>query len=193
MKVSSHWVRSPLLSINRSCQTCHNVPEEELHDRVKTIQGRTQSMLDRAALAMTEMLDAVRQAQASGVDESALEPIYELQKKAMWRLDHISSENSLGFHADQEAVRILGESIDFSRQAQAAAAAMRAPEPPVLDGETKPVRGVTPTDEAPPARSTNADPQSPRNVDVVEEPATTAEQPAADASDRVEDQSQPEA
>ena len=93
----------------------------------------------------------------------------------MWRLDYISSENSLGFHADREAGQILGESIDFSRQAQAAAAAMRAPEPPALDGETEPVRGVTPTDEAPPAPSTNTDPPSPRNLDVVEEPTPTAE------------------
>jgi nitrite reductase (cytochrome c-552) len=28
------------------------------------------------------------------------------------------NENSTGFHAPQEAARILGESIDFSRQGQ---------------------------------------------------------------------------
>lgn len=39
----------------------------------------------------------------------------------MWRLDYISSENSKGFHAAQESARILGESIDYSRQAQSAA------------------------------------------------------------------------
>ena len=39
MKVSSHWVRSPLLNINRACQTCHNVPEAELRDKVDTIQA----------------------------------------------------------------------------------------------------------------------------------------------------------
>ena len=60
-------------------------------------------------------------AQAAGVSEDDLKPIRVLQRKAMWRLDYISSENSKGFHADQEAARILGESIDYSRQAQAAA------------------------------------------------------------------------
>lgn len=149
MKVSSHWVRSPLLSINRSCQTCHNVPEEELRQRVDTIQDRTESLIDRAAAAMTDMLDAIRQAQNSGAEETELKPVYALQKKAMWRLDYISSENSLGFHADQEAARLLGESIDFSRQAQAAAIALRAPKPPELDKETEPVQGVTPTEKAP--------------------------------------------
>ena len=47
MKVSSHWVRSPLLNINRACQTCHNVPEAELRDKVDTIQTRTKAQIER--------------------------------------------------------------------------------------------------------------------------------------------------
>jgi len=120
-KFSSHWVRSPMLNVNRACQTCHNVPEEELKSRVATIQGRTRSQMDRAAVALEDMLDAIIDAQKAGASEEELKPIRDLQRKAMWRLDYISSENSKGFHADQEAVRILGESIDYSRQAQAKA------------------------------------------------------------------------
>ncbi|TWU41387.1 Cytochrome c-552 precursor [Novipirellula aureliae] len=120
-KVSSHWVRSPMLNVNRACQTCHNVPEQELKDRVDMIQDRTRALIDRAAVAMTDMLDAIIAAQEAGATEEQLAPIRDLQRKGMWRLDYISSENSKGFHADQEAARILGESIDYSRQAQAAA------------------------------------------------------------------------
>ncbi|MFK7818192.1 MAG: ammonia-forming cytochrome c nitrite reductase subunit c552 [Planctomycetaceae bacterium] len=120
-KVSSHWVRSPMLNINRACQTCHNVPEQELLDRVNIIQDRTRALMERAATAMTDMLDAILAAQKVGASEEDLKPIRSMQRKAMWRLDYISSENSKGFHADQEAARILGESIDYSRQAQAAA------------------------------------------------------------------------
>ena len=39
-EVSDHHVRSPLLNINASCQTCHRVPEEELRKRVESIQSR---------------------------------------------------------------------------------------------------------------------------------------------------------
>jgi len=46
------------------------------------------------------------------------------------RLDYISSENSKGFHADQETARILAESIDYSRQAQATALRLLAPAKP---------------------------------------------------------------
>jgi nitrite reductase (cytochrome c-552) len=120
-KVSSHWVRSPMLNINRACQVCHHVPENELRARVDTIQGRTRALTERAAVAMTDMLDAIVGVKAAGATDDELKPIRDLQRKAMWRLDFISSENSKGFHADQESARILAESIDFSRQAQAAA------------------------------------------------------------------------
>jgi nitrite reductase (cytochrome c-552) len=99
---------------------------------------------------MTDMLDAIREVDAAGATADELAPIFELQKKAAWRLDFISSENSMGFHADQEAVRILGESIDYSRQAQALALRQRAPEAPASTRPVQPVEGVTPADKAPP-------------------------------------------
>lgn len=118
-KVSSHWVRSPLLNINKACQTCHHVSEQELMQRAQTIQHRTTKLIDRAASAMTDMLDAILVAQKAGVSPDRMLSVRDLQRQAMWRLDFISSENSEGFHADQAAAQILAESIDYSRQAQA--------------------------------------------------------------------------
>ncbi|MEQ8514073.1 MAG: ammonia-forming cytochrome c nitrite reductase subunit c552 [Chromatocurvus sp.] len=144
-KMSSHNVQSPMQSINSSCQTCHNVAEAELRDRVHRIQETTVNLTERAGTAMTEMLDAILEAKAAGVSEPDLAPVLELQRKAMWRLDYISSENSHGFHADQEAARILGESMDYSRQAQAAALRLRAGRSPEIDDlPREPVTGVTP-------------------------------------------------
>jgi nitrite reductase (cytochrome c-552) len=95
---------------------------------------------------MTQMLDAILEARAAGATDEDLAQIFELQRKAMWRLDYISSENSKGFHADQESARLLAESIDYSRQAQAAALRLRAPEAPSTeDLPTEPIQGVTPT------------------------------------------------
>jgi nitrite reductase (cytochrome c-552) len=39
-------------------------------------------------------------------------------RKAQFYLDFVEAENSSGFHAPQEALRILGESINFARQGQ---------------------------------------------------------------------------
>lgn len=70
---------------------------------------------------MTDMLDAIIAAQANDATEEELASIRQLQRRAVWRLDYVSSENSSGFHADQESAKILAEAIDYSRQAQAAA------------------------------------------------------------------------
>ena len=149
MKLSSHNVQSPLNNINNACQPCHNVDEAELRERVEVIQDRTMVLMERAAVAMTDMLDAIMEAKAAGVTDEQLAPVFALQRKAMWRLDYISSENSRGFHASQEAARILGESIDYSRQAQAMALRLRAPEAPSTeDLPVEPVQGVTPKAES---------------------------------------------
>lgn len=120
-KVSDHWVRSPLLNISRACQTCHRWPEEEIAARVDQIQQRNHDLLQRAGAALTDLFDAVLEAKAAGADDQALEPALELQRQAQWRLDCIAAENSMGFHAPQEAARILGESADLARQGQVAA------------------------------------------------------------------------
>jgi len=120
-KVSDHWVRSPLLNINRSCQTCHRSSEEEILARVDSIQEKNFNLLQRGGAALMDLLDAVAAAQKAGATPEQLTPALELQRKAQWRLDYIAAENSMGFHAPQEAARILAESIDYARQGQAAA------------------------------------------------------------------------
>ena len=118
LKVSDHWVRSPLLNVARACQGCHPVPEAELQARVALIQERTHTLMQQSAGALTDMLDAIVAAKQGGADAAALAPALELQRKAQWRLDFVNAENSMGFHAPQEMARILGETIDFARQGQ---------------------------------------------------------------------------
>src|SRR4029450_5652093 len=118
LKVSDHWVRSPLLNVNRACQPCHAVAEKELEARVLTIQDRHHALLERAARATTDMLDAIVAAKKGGAGERDLQGAAVQQRKAQWRLDFVAAENSMGFHAPQEMARILGEVIDHARQGQ---------------------------------------------------------------------------
>jgi nitrite reductase (cytochrome c-552) len=115
-KVSDHWVRSPLLNINRACQTCHRASESEMAARVDLIQSRNYELLERGGAAITELIDAIVKAKAQGATDAELAPALDLQRKAQWRLDYIAAENSMGFHAPQEAARVLGEAADFARQ-----------------------------------------------------------------------------
>ncbi len=120
IKISDHQVRSPLLNISRSCQTCHRFPEEELKARVTAIQDRTKALMDRAEDAVVQLIADLEKAKKDGIEEAKLKPIFEFQRKAQWRVDFVNAENSMGFHAPQEAARILAEAIDYGRQGQLA-------------------------------------------------------------------------
>jgi len=189
-KISEHWVRSPLLSPNRSCASCHPYGDDELKARVQGIQDRHFALMTRAGNAAVAMIDAIvavrkpydekarpaavakakatleaKEAyqKASKEDQEKmmkaevnanllaawrevvdknpqLKELENLQRAAQWRLDYVAAENSMGFHAPQEMARILGESIDLSRQAQ------------VLAGTFGPVAMATPAVAPAPAK-----------------------------------------
>jgi len=127
IKISDHHVRSPMLNLARACQQCHNMPEEELAARVYAIQDRTRGLMDRSEAAVLDLILAIEAAKGAGATEEQLAAPRDLQRKAQWRLDWVSAENSMGFHADQEAARILGESLDFARQGQVLSVKLGAP------------------------------------------------------------------
>jgi nitrite reductase (cytochrome c-552) len=121
-KVSDHWVRSPLLNVNRACQTCHHFSEEEIKARVDAIQQRNFDLMQRGGTAIVALIDAIVAAKKEGATDAQLNEALELQRKAQWRLDFIAAENSMGFHAPQEAAMVLGEALDYARQGELAAA-----------------------------------------------------------------------
>jgi nitrite reductase (cytochrome c-552) len=120
LKISDHHVRSPVLNINNACQTCHKWPEEELRARIETIQGRVFGLRNRAMEAVVALIADLKAARTRGASEAELELPRQLQRRAQFMLDFVEAENSTGFHAPQEAERILAESIDYARQGQLA-------------------------------------------------------------------------
>jgi len=116
MKFSDHQVRTPLADVARSCQTCHQYTETEILARVDAIQARTKGQLIRAEDAVVDLIKAIESAKAKGATDDQLALARDLQRRAQWRADFMNAENSMGFHAPAESLRILGESIDFARQ-----------------------------------------------------------------------------
>lgn len=125
MKISDHHVRSPLLNLDKSCQVCHRTTEEELQARVFAIQDRTKALMDRALDAVVGLITEIQQAAQGGATDEQLAAARQLQRKAQYRVDFINAENSMGFHAPQEAARILGEAIDYAQQGRLAIAKVR--------------------------------------------------------------------
>ncbi len=121
VKISDHHLRSPLATINESCQTCHQQDEALLEERIITIQDRTAELLRLAEEAILDAIDAIVAAQDAGATDAQLAEARNLHRQASLRWDFVSSENSTGFHSPQEAARVLALSIDYARQAQLSA------------------------------------------------------------------------
>jgi nitrite reductase (cytochrome c-552) len=120
LKISDHHVRSPLLNINHACQTCHKWPEEELKARAETIQTRVQGMRNQAMDALMDLIGDLKKARSANAPADRVTTAQGLQRSAQFYLDFVEAENSSGFHAPDEALRILGESINFARKGQLA-------------------------------------------------------------------------
>jgi nitrite reductase (cytochrome c-552) len=150
--VSDHWVRSPVLNITNACLGCHQrhdakLTEQELRDRVDEIQDRHWNLRQDAMTALVGLIDNLKTARAAGRSDADLRTALYLQRRAQFYFDFVEAENSIGFHAPQEAARILGESINFSRQGQIAVrdpgfkptvAIVDIPPPPKLPPLTSP-------------------------------------------------------
>jgi nitrite reductase (cytochrome c-552) len=138
MKVSDHHVRSPLLNINRSCQTCHRWSEDELRSRVHVIQDRTFQVRNVAMDGLMALIADIKAAREAGATDEQLATARNHQRRAQFLLDFIEAENSMGFHADHESVRVLALSLDETRRGQASLPGSRASVGPRTEMEAPP-------------------------------------------------------
>ena len=124
MKISDHQVQSPLLNINRACQGCHHFPEEEMKARVEEIQTRFTRARNVAMDALMELIGDSAAAKGGGATDAQLVAAREFQRHAQFYIDFVEAENSTGFHAPGEALRILTEAVDYARKGQLAVRAL---------------------------------------------------------------------
>jgi nitrite reductase (cytochrome c-552) len=68
--------------------------------------------------ALMDLIRDIKTSRDSGTKDAGLAQARSFQRKAQFLLDFVEAENSTGFHAPQEAARILAESIDYSRRGQ---------------------------------------------------------------------------
>lgn len=128
MKITDHQVQSPLLNINKACQTCHNVPEAELKARAETIQDRHMELRNIAFDALIDYIKDLKEFKEVDLEKTPnakLAEARDLQKQAQFLFDFVEAENSSGFHAPQESARVLGLSIEKVRKGQKIIAELR--------------------------------------------------------------------
>jgi nitrite reductase (cytochrome c-552) len=126
-----------MLNINRACQGCHHFPEDEMKSRVEQIQTRFAHSRDVAMDAVVELIKDIEGSQGKASDAD-LNAAREFQRKAQFFLDYVEAENSMGFHAVGESLRILTDSTDLARKGQLALRGYRSPPPMRAPGRGDP-------------------------------------------------------
>ena len=68
--------------------------------------------------ALMDLIEDIQKASEKNPQDPALAQAQNFQRKAQFLLDFVEAENSAGFHAPQEAARLLNLSLDYSRKGQ---------------------------------------------------------------------------
>lgn len=118
LKVSDHHVRSPLLNIAHACQTCHHVEESELRARAESLQERTMFARNLAMDALVALIAHLKDAKDKGLAAKELSQAQQYHRQAQFLIDFVEAENSNGFHAGQESLRLLAQALDYCRQGE---------------------------------------------------------------------------
>jgi nitrite reductase (cytochrome c-552) len=69
---------------------------------------------------LVALIGDIKTAKAAGATDQDLETPRRHQRRAQFLLDFIEAENSMGFHAGQEAMRVLALSLDETHRGQIA-------------------------------------------------------------------------
>lgn len=123
---TTHQVRSPLYNIDKVCANCHGWTEKQIKDRVYAIQDKNRELLDRAETALVSAHLEIGDAIKLGAKDSELDEARKTVSKAQMYWDYIAASNGMGFHAPQEAARILAKAVDLAQESRLQASRIRS-------------------------------------------------------------------
>ncbi len=118
VKYTNHHIQSPLLDVATSCAVCHRWSEDEIRDRVTTIQDKVREGRTRAETALTQAHFDVAACMEAEAPEQQLADVRRLLRQAQLRWDYVAANNGMGFHSPEECMRILASSIDLAQQSR---------------------------------------------------------------------------
>lgn len=115
-KFSDHHLKSPLADISNSCAVCHRWSEEEVRERVTSIQDKVREGRDRAEFAIAHAHFDIAACVEAGASDEELVEVREILRYAQMYWDFIAAANGMGFHSPQESQRVLAAALDKSAQ-----------------------------------------------------------------------------
>lgn len=116
MQISEHWMRSPMDQMETACMNCHRGDADRLAARTGRVQQNTLSQLANVEEALTDLIQTIVTARDNGASDAELAEARQAHRSAQMRWDFIDAENSTGFHASQEARRLLSDALEIARE-----------------------------------------------------------------------------
>jgi nitrite reductase (cytochrome c-552) len=118
VKFTDHRIQNPLNNITNACQTCHRQPEEVLIRNVYDRQDAVYAVRTALEEALVQAHFEAGHAWTLGATDGQMQAALQLIRSGQWRWDYIAASHGVGFHAPQEALRILGLGMDYAQQAR---------------------------------------------------------------------------
>ncbi len=126
VKFTDHQVRSPLYNMANSCQVCHRWSEQEITQRVYAIQDKTNELRNITENALVQAHFTIGDAARLGATDADLTGPRETLRRAQMYWDYVAANNGMGFHAPQEAARLLAKSTNMAQECRLATERIRA-------------------------------------------------------------------
>lgn len=118
VKYSNHQVRSPLASINNTCQVCHRETEEDLREAVYERQRSADQIRNLVEKELSTAHIEAEFAWEKGANEDQMKPVLDLLRQSQWRWDYVAASHGGTFHAPVECQRIMSHSLDRAHKAR---------------------------------------------------------------------------
>jgi len=118
VKYSDHHIMSPLANIDRTCLTCHRQDAETLRQNVYERQRKCNEIRNLVEKELATAHIEAKFAWDKGATEAEMKPVLASLRKSQWRWDFAVASHGASFHAPQEVVRILSNSLYYAQQAR---------------------------------------------------------------------------
>jgi nitrite reductase (cytochrome c-552) len=118
IKFTNHHITSPLQNIEATCQVCHRESEATLRANVYDRQDKISELRRIVEKNLAQLHIEAKYAWDAGATEEEMKDVLQLIRHAQWRWDWVAAANAYGIHSPNEALRVLGTSIQKSQEAR---------------------------------------------------------------------------
>lgn len=117
-KYTDHKVGSPFDRFEETCATCHSQTKEFLVGITQERQTKVKDLKTRAEAQLVKAHFEAAAAWKAGATEEEMKPILKDIRHSQWRWDYAIASHGVAAHAPEEALRVLGTSVDKAADAR---------------------------------------------------------------------------